>query len=170
MDGANTDQGLPDVALEPAGSGDIALPPLAAAPPPLPDAGALLRLAAWLALLFAGYGIQRGLCAAGMPYDCDGMDGAEAFTCVTLLALLGGALAWLAGATHPARFAWLAAPRRAYIWAVYVAVFPAYSALSNIPALQASLASTSFSPAFLAVNITGEQQRCMAPGAWEALG
>ena len=162
MDGTTPAQGAPDATLGPAASGPIALLP----PPPPPDVGALLRLAAWLALLFAGYGIQRGLCAAGLPYDCDGMDGAEAFTCVTLLVLLGGALAWLVGATHPTRFAWLIAPQRAYLWAVYAAVFPAYSALSNIPALQASLASKSVSPAFLAVNIAGEGRQ---QGAWETL-
>ena len=116
----------------------------------------MLRPAAWLALLFAGYGIQRGLCAAGLPYDCDSADVADVFNGLTMLAFVGGGLGWLAGVTHPARFAWLAAPRRAYLWAAYAALFPAYSALSNVPALQASLASTSVSPAFVAVNAAGE--------------
>ena len=157
MEGTTIDRGTPDEVLEPAGSSELALAAPPPAPPPHPGAGATLRLAAWLALLFAGYGIQRGLCVAGLPYDCERIDAAKAFTTVTLLAFLGGGLGWLVGATQPARFAWLTAPRQAWVWVVYAAVFPCYSALSNIPALQASLASDSFSTAFLAVNIAGEE-------------
>ena len=43
--------------------------------PPTPGIADALRLSAWLALLWAGYGFQRGLCAAGLPYDCDKADG-----------------------------------------------------------------------------------------------
>ncbi|KAL4440356.1 hypothetical protein ABPG75_003357 [Micractinium tetrahymenae] len=111
-------------------------------PPPLdqPSPAALLRLLAWVALLWVGYGFQRGLCAAGIPYDCDGATGADAFYTLTLLAFVGGGMGWLAGVARPARFAWLAAPRRAYLWVVYLAVLPAYSGISTLPALRVSLA------------------------------
>ncbi|KAI3431470.1 hypothetical protein D9Q98_004522 [Chlorella vulgaris] len=101
------------------------------------------RLAVWLALLFAGYGFQRGLCAGGLPYDCDAVDAAEVYTTLTTIAFAGGALGWLAGVYRPARFAWLTAPRRAYLWLVYAATLPAYSGISTIPAMHASLASFS---------------------------
>jgi hypothetical protein len=99
--------------------------------------------AVWLALLFAGYGFQRGLCAGGLPYDCDAVDAAEVYTTLTTIAFAGGALGWLAGVYRPARFAWLTAPRRAYLWLVYAATLPAYSGISTIPAMHASLASFS---------------------------
>lgn len=154
--------------IEPGGSqfGELAgaQPPQAPLPPP--ELGSTLCLAAWLALLFAGYGMQRGLCAAGLPYDCDSPAAADVFNGLTLLAFFGGGLGWLVGVASPARFAWLAAPRRAYLWAAYAALLPAYSALSNIPALQASLASTSVSPAFVAVNAAGEAPGCQrVPGS-----
>lgn len=115
----------------------------APAPPvPLdqPSPGALLRLLAWVALLWVGYGFQRGLCAAGIPYDCDKATAADAFYTLTLLAFIGGGMGWLAGVARPARFAWLAAPRRLYLLVVYLAVLPAYSGISTIPALRVSLA------------------------------
>ncbi|PSC71850.1 hypothetical protein C2E20_4784 [Micractinium conductrix] len=114
----------------------------APAPPPLldqPSTGSMLRLAAWLALMFAGYGFQRGLCAGGLPYDCQPATAADAYTTLSLLAFVGGAAGWLAGVTRPARFAWLAAPRRIYLWLAYLALFPAYSAVSSVPALRVSL-------------------------------
>jgi hypothetical protein len=94
-----------------------------------------------VALLFAGYGLQRGLCAGGLPYDCDALDAADVYSTLTSLAFAGGGLGWLAGVTRPARFAWLAAPRRAYLWLAYAAMLPAYSAVSTIPAMHESLAS-----------------------------
>lgn len=115
-------------------------PPSPPAPLDQPSPAALLRLLAWVALLWVGYGFQRGLCAAGIPYDCDGATAADAFYTLTLLAFIGGGMGWLAGVARPARFAWLAAPRRLYLWAVYLAVLPAYSGISTIPALRVSLA------------------------------
>ncbi|KAL4440293.1 hypothetical protein ABPG75_003294 [Micractinium tetrahymenae] len=105
------------------------------------QANALLRLAAWVALLFFGYGLQRWLCSFGLPYDCDATSAADVFSALTLLALAGSAAGWLAGTSTAARFAWLTAPRQAYIWLTYLAVLPAYSALSNAPALRASLST-----------------------------
>lgn len=113
-----------------------------APPAPLdqPSPAALLRVLAWVALLWVGYGFQRGLCAAGIPYDCDKATAADAFNTLTLLAFVGGAMGWLAGVARPARFAWLAAPRQLYLCLVYLAVLPAYSGISTIPALRVSLA------------------------------
>ena len=53
-----------------------------------------LRLAAWLALLFAGYGVQRGMCAAGLPYDCDAAAAGDVFDTLCGLAWGGGAPAF----------------------------------------------------------------------------
>ena len=116
------------------------------------QAGTAIRLAAWLALLFAGYGLQRGLCAGGLPSDCGAVVAGDIYAALTQLAFTGGALGALAGVMRPDRFAWLASPRRAWLWLAYLALFPAYSALSNIPALQASLATTgSWGPAMFAL-------------------
>ncbi|KAL4429027.1 hypothetical protein ABPG77_006066 [Micractinium sp. CCAP 211/92] len=113
-----------------------------APPAPLdqPSPAALLHVLAWVALLWVGYGFQRGLCAAGIPYDCDKATAADAFNTLTLLAFIGGGMGWLAGVARPARFAWLAAPRQLYLCLVYLAVLPAYSGISTIPALRVSLA------------------------------
>lgn len=117
--------------------------------------------AAWLALLFVGYGFQRGLCAAGLPYDCDSADAADVFNSLTLLTFLGGALAWLAGVTNPARFDWLVAPRRAYLWIVYLAVLPAYSGIASIPAMRVSLATMDqWGPAPIILKVVGEPLLC----------
>lgn len=117
--------------------------------------------AAWLALLFVGYGFQRGLCAAGLPYDCDDANAADVFNSLTLLVFLGGALAWLAGVTNPARFDWLAAPRRAYLWIVYLAILPAYSGIASIPAMRVSLATMDeWGPAPIILKVVGELELC----------
>lgn len=138
--------------LGPTLSGPTQAPPL-----PPPDAAAA-RLAAWVAVLWAGFGFQRGLCAAGLPYDCDSFDAADVFNTLTLLAFLGGALAWLAGVTAPDRFAFLFSWRRAYLGVVYAAILPAYSALGNLPALQASLANTgSWGAGMIAAFALGER-------------
>ena len=117
--------------------------------------------AAWIALLFVGYGFQRGLCAAGLPYDCDSADAADVFNSLTLLAFLGGALAWLAGVTNPARFDWLVAPRRTYLWIVYLAILPAYSGIASIPAMRVSLATMDeWGPAPIILKVVGELAGC----------
>ena len=124
-------------------------------PPARPPPQAL-----WLALLWAGYGFQRGLCAAGLPYDCETRDHHwdDVFTTMTLLAFLGGPLAWLAGVAAPARFAWLFAWRRAYLWLAYAAVFPAYSAIASLPAMRVSLANTTeWGPAPIILKAVGER-------------
>ncbi len=105
------------------------------------QAAAVLRAAAWTLLLWSGFALQRGLCLLGLPYDCDSAPAAAVFRTLTLLALAGGAAGWLAGVTAAAHFSWLASPRQAYLWLIYLATLPAYSALSNVPALRASLAS-----------------------------
>lgn len=105
------------------------------------QAWAALRAAAWTALLWGGYGVQRWLCSLGLPYDCDAAPAANVFRTLTLLALAGGAAGWLAGVTTAQRFAWLASRRQAYLWLIYTAMLPAYSAVSNVPALRASLSS-----------------------------
>ena len=132
----------------------------APAPPPLldqPSTGSMLRLAAWLALMFAGYGFQRGLCAGGLPYDCQPATAADAYTTLSLLAFVGGAAGWLAGVTRPARFAWLAAPRRIYLWLAYLALFPAYSAVSSVPALRVSLSGQqAWGPVLILLKVLGE--------------
>lgn len=108
-----------------------------------------------------GYGFQRGLCAAGLPYDCDSADAADVFNSLTLLAFLGGALAWLAGVTNPARFDWLVAPRRAYLWIVYLAILPAYSGIASIPAMRVSLATMDeWGPAPIILKVVGEMAGC----------
>jgi hypothetical protein len=80
------------------------------------------------------------------------------FTSLTGLAFSGGTLGWLAGVYRPARFAWLTAPRRAYLWLVYAATLPAYSALSNVPALMGSLNSSgvALSSGMIAILALGE--------------
>lgn len=45
--------------------------------------------------------------------------------------------------TTPRRFNWLFSWRRAYLWVLYVAVFPAYSGVASIPAFHLSLSNTS---------------------------
>ena len=105
------------------------------------QAAAMLRAAVWISLLWSGYGLQRWLCSLGLPYDCDSAPAGIAFRTLTLLALAGGAAGWLAGVTAAARFAWLASPGQAYLWLAFFATLPAYSALSNAPALRASLSS-----------------------------
>lgn len=87
------------------------------------------------------------------------MDAAEVYSTLTSLAFVGGGLGWLAGVTRPARFAWLASRRRAYLWLAYATALPAYSALSNLPALHSSLASggVAASPGMIAVLALGER-------------
>lgn len=82
------------------------------------------------------------------------------FDALTLLAFSGGALGWLAGATEPARFAWLFCWRRAWLWVAYLVVFPAYSAIASIPALHLSLASTheEEGAAGLVLKVAGERR------------
>jgi hypothetical protein len=120
--------------------------------------------AVWLALLFAGYGFQRGLCAAGLPYDCHAADASGVYSTLTTLAFIGGALGWLAGVTRPARFAWLASPRRCYLWLAYAATLPAFSGVTTIPAMHASLASLgSWSGAAIGVIAAGAPPPGLAP-------
>lgn len=138
---------------------ELRQPPVPAPAPALyqPSTPAMLRMAAWVALLFVGYAFQRGLCAGGIPYDCDAPSASEAFSALTMLAFVGGGMGWLAGVTHPARFAWLAAPRRAYLWLLYLAVLPAYSGISSIPALRVSLAGMgAWGPVPIALKALGE--------------
>jgi hypothetical protein len=86
------------------------------------------------------------------------MNAADVYSELTALAFVGGGLGWLVDATRPARFAWLAAPRQAYLWLAYLGTLPAYSALSNLPALQSSLSSggVALTPGMLAVFAVGE--------------
>ena len=94
------------------------------------------------------------------------MDAAEVYSTLTSLAFVGGGLGWLAGVTRPARFAWLASWRRAYLWVAYAAMLPAYSAISSIPAMHESLSQLStWSAAAIAVVSSGERRRRCAAAA-----
>lgn len=94
-----------------------------------------------------------------LPAACASLNAASAiFSALTSLAFVGAALAAATGATAPARFAWLFSWRRAYVWLAYAAVIPCYSALSNLPALQESLASTHrWGPGMIAAFALGER-------------
>ena len=64
--------------------------------------------ASWLAVLLAGYAVQRVACQVGLPNDgLRQIEFLEAFSDITSLGMYGAVLGWFVGVTSPSRFKWL---------------------------------------------------------------
>ncbi len=107
------------------------------------------KLGAWIGLLLTGWLLTRGICAAGLPSDCQGKgnwDSLEVFRDVESMFLYGFVLAWFTGVHAPERFWYLFSWHNGHPILFVVSFFLSgvlWSALGEAPGLNNSFSSGS---------------------------